>query len=68
MTGCSASYAVLEADLSRWKIIRRNVCTAVGVIVASKDLANRIHKPKFSIRSKLLLIFHAMDAIKRKKK
>ena len=23
-------YAVLEADLLRWKIIRRNVCTAVG--------------------------------------
>jgi len=25
-------YAVLEADLLRWKIIRRNVCTAVGVL------------------------------------
>ena len=24
-------YAVLEADLSRWKIIRRFVCTAVAV-------------------------------------
>ena len=47
-------------------IIRRFVSTAVGVIVVSKDLANLIHKPKFSIRPKLLLIFHAMDAIKRK--
>ena len=24
-------YAVFEADLLRWKIIRRNVCTAVGL-------------------------------------
>ena len=24
-------YAVLEVDLLRWKIIRRNVCTAVGL-------------------------------------
>ena len=26
-------YAVLGLDLLRWKIIRRNVCTAVGAIM-----------------------------------
>ena len=28
-------YAVLASDLLRWKIIRRNVCTAVAVTVNS---------------------------------
>ena len=65
--GVMRDHAVLEAVLLRWKIIQRIVSTAVGVIVVSMDLANRIHKPKFSIRPKLLLIFHTMDAIKRKK-
>ena len=31
-------YAGFEADLFRWKIIRRNVCTAVANPVSRKEI------------------------------